>query len=504
MCKRGLSSIEHHPQRKDYSSSFCVEGFSCKGEHKIMSKYEQMASEILAGVGGKENVTFVAHCMTRLRFNLKDQSKVKLDDIKKMSGVLGCQFSSGQFQVIIGQTVEHVYKEVCAQGGFTLSNSIEEPSEKIKEKLTLKKVGSNILETLSGCVVPLIPLMMAASMFKMLVAVLGPSMLNVLSETDDLYTLFTFVGDAGFYFFPIVLGYTASKKFNVTPVVGMFLGCIMMHPTFVNIATEGTPFTVYGIPCNAQNYASTLLPIILSIWVMSYIEKFFKRILPQALKTIFVPFLSIAVMIPICLCVLGPIGSILGNYICDFLLGLDQIPGIGFLAVAIIAALWEFVVMSGMHVVFITALVMTFAQAGQESLVSVGGAIASIAVAGMLLGSFLKIKNTEEKSLTFGYFIASIIGGVTEPGLYGNGIKYKRPFIGLIVGGFAGGLYAGITHVACYAMVPVASFIGLTAFAGGPVSNLINGVVSCGIAFLVAAVVTYFTGYAKDDPVLIK
>ena len=152
MCKRGLSSIEHHPQRKDYRSSFCVGGFSCKGEHKIMSKYEQMASEILAGVGGKENVTFVAHCMTRLRFNLKDQSKVKLDDIKSMKGVLGCQFSSGQFQVIIGQTVEHVYKEVCTQGGFTLSDSIEEPSEKTKEKLTLKKVGSNILETLSGCV----------------------------------------------------------------------------------------------------------------------------------------------------------------------------------------------------------------------------------------------------------------------------------------------------------------------------------------------------------------
>ena len=209
-------------------------------------------------------------------------------------------------------------------------------------------------------------------------------------------------------------------------------------------------------------------------------------------------------MIPICLCVLGPIGSILGNYICNLLLGLDQIPGIGFLAVAIIAALWEFVVMSGMHVVFITALVMTFAQAGQESLVSVGGAIASLSVAGMLLGSFLKIKNTEEKSLTFGYFIASIIGGVTEPGLYGNGIKYKRPFIGLIIGGFAGGLYAGIMHVACYAMVPVASFIGLTAFAGGPASNLINGVISCGIGFLVAAVVTYFTGYAKDDPVLTK
>ena len=466
-----------------------------------MKKYEQIASEILNEIGGKENVTFVAHCMTRLRFNLKDQSKVNQENIKKIEGVLGCQFSSGQFQVIIGQTVEHVYKEVCELGHFEMNKVIDD-EPKVKQKLTLKGVGSNIMEALAGCIVPLIPLMMAASMFKMLVAVLGPTMLNILSETDDLYTLFTFVGDAGFYFFPIVLGYTASKKFNVTPVIGMFLGCIMMHPTFTSMAAAGTSFSIFGITCNVQNYASTLLPIILSIWVMSYVEAFFKSMLPQSLKTIFVPFLSIIVMLPISLCVLGPIGSIAGNYICDFLLGLDKIPYVGFLAVALIAAFWEFLVMSGMHVVFITSLVMVFAQAGQESLVSVGSCIASIAVAGMLIGSFFRIKDKDEKSLTLGYFIASIIGGVTEPGLYGNGIKFKRPFIGLIAGGFAGGLYAGIMHVTCYAMVPVASFIGLTAFAGGPTINMVHGVISCAIAFLTAAVVTYFVGYDKNNPVV--
>lgn len=300
-----------------------------------MKKYEQIASEILNEIGGKENVTFVAHCMTRLRFNLKDQSKVNQENIKKIEGVLGCQFSSGQFQVIIGQTVEHVYKEVCELGHFEMNKVIDD-EPKVKQKLTLKGVGSNIMEALAGCIVPLIPLMMAASMFKMLVAVLGPTMLNILSETDDLYTLFTFVGDAGFYFFPIVLGYTASKKFNVTPVIGMFLGCIMMHPTFTSMAAAGTSFSIFGITCNVQNYASTLLPIILSIWVMSYVEAFFKSMLPQSLKTIFVPFLSIIVMLPISLCVLGPIGSIAGNYICDFLLGLDKIPYVGFLAVALL------------------------------------------------------------------------------------------------------------------------------------------------------------------------
>lgn len=467
-----------------------------------MNKYETLASEVLDKVGGKQNVTYVAHCMTRLRFNLKDESKIKQEEIKALKGVLGCQFSGGQFQVIIGQTVEHVYKSLCELGNFAMNEAIQ--ADVVKKKITIKNIGGTILDSLAGCVVPLIPLMMAASMFKMLVAVLGPGMLHLISETSDVFKLFTFVGDAGFYFFPIVLGYTASKKFGATPVVGMFLGAIMMHPTFVGMATEGARFTVFGIPCAVQNYASTLLPIILSVWVMSYIETFLKRILPQSLKTIFVPFLSILIMLPICLCVVGPIGSFVGNYICDFLLGLNKIPGISFIAVALVAALWEFLVMSGMHVVFITSLVMVFAQSGSESLVSVAGCIASISVAGMLLGSALRIKDKEEKSLTLGFFIASIIGGVTEPGLYGNGMKYKKPFIGLIAGGFAGGLYAGIMNVTCYAMVPVASFIGLTGFVGGSTANLVNGVIACAIGFVVATVVTYFTGYDKQDPVVLK
>ena len=468
----------------------------------MANKNQEIANAVLSAVGGKENVFSLMHCMTRLRFSLKDMSIPKTDEIKQISGIIGVQIVGGQLQIIIGQNVDKVYAEVCKLGDFNKNE--EELNSAPKQKLTLKSIGGNILDALSGCIVPLIPLMMAASMFKMLVAVLGPSMLNVLAEGSDVYTLFTFVGDAGFYFFPIVLGYTAAKKFNVTIVVGLFLGAIMMHPTFNAMALQQVSFTVFGIPCSVQNYASTLLPIILSIWVMSYVERFWNHILPRTLKTIFVPFLSILVMLPITLCALGPIGSFVGTYICDFLLGLDQIPGIGFLAVALIAAFWEFLVMSGTHVVFITSLVMVFAQSGNESLVSVGGAIASITTAGMLLGSFLRIKDKEEKSLTMGYFIASIIGGVTEPGLYGNGIKFKRPFIGLIAGGFAGGLYAGIMHVSCYAMVPVASFIGLTAFAGGPSMNMVHGVISCAIGFVVAAIVTYIFGYTKDDPVLQK
>ena len=166
------------------------------------NKYNELASKILEGVGGKHNVSYVTHCMTRLRFNVKDDSLPKDDELKAIPGVLGVVRSSGQLQVIIGQTVDQVYNNLVKIGNFQTSNSLSEDLDKPKEKLTLKKIGSNILDALAGCLTPLIPLLVAASMFKMLVAVLGPGMLNVLAAESDLYALFTFVGDAGFYFLP--------------------------------------------------------------------------------------------------------------------------------------------------------------------------------------------------------------------------------------------------------------------------------------------------------------
>ena len=463
-------------------------------------RYEELANTVPGLIGGVENITFFTHCVTRLRFNVKDKSLVKLDEIEKINGVVGCQWSGEQLQIIIGQAVGDAYKLICEKTGLASQNSIDEnlDNNKVKKKFSLNAV----FDSISGCITPLIPVLIGAGFIKIIVLLC--EQFGILAAGDPTHTVLTFVGDAGFYFFPIVLGYTAAKKFNVTPVIGMFLGCIMMHPTFVNMAVEGASFTVYGIPCSVQNYASTLLPIILTVWITSYTEKFLKKILPQSLKIVFVPFLTVVIMIPVSLCALGPVGAIVGNWLCELLLGLDRVPVIGFIAVAIIAALWEFLVMSGMHVVFITTLVMVFSQNGQESLVSVAGTIASMAVVGMLLGSFLKIKNAEEKNLTFGYLIAAFIGGVTEPGLYGNGMKFKKPFLGLLVGGFAGGLYAGISNVTCYAMVPVASFLGLTGFAGGSTMNLVNGLIASVIAIIVAAIVTYLFGYNKNDFVLKK
>lgn len=463
-----------------------------------MSKQnKELARQIIQDVGGSGNVVSVTHCMTRLRFNLKDMSIPQDETIKQISGVLGVARSGGQYQVIIGQTVNEVYDAVVSTGNFSQSAPVNEQiTEDLgTKKWTWKSVGNTILNKIAGSLTPLIPMLIAASMFKMLVAVLGPTMLNVISVKSDLYQLFSLVGDAGFYFFPVAIGYTAAKQFNSSPILGIFLGAIMLDPSLVKIIATGKPFTVYGIPMHLTNYGSTVVPILLSVWIMSYIERFFNQKIPASLRTIFAPTLTIAVMLPLSLCVLGPLGGFLGEYVSKAIISFGQLGGIAaIIGVGLIGALWEILVMTGMHLVLISAMITIVAQTGHDNFIMLGSIAASMAVAGMSLGASLRIKDKQEKSLAFSYFIANFIGGVTEPGLYGLAIKYRRPFLGMMIGGFAGGIYAAITHVSAYVVVPVANFMCLSGYVGGSTANLINGVISGAIALIVAAIATYIIG----------
>lgn len=463
-----------------------------------MSKQiKEMVRQIIQDIGGSGNVVSVTHCMTRLRFNLKDMSIPQDETIKQIAGVLGVARSGGQYQIIIGQTVNEVYDAVVAAGNLNQSAPVNEQitADLGTKKWTWKSVGNTILNKIAGSLTPLIPMLIAASMFKMLVAVLGPTMLNVISVKSDLYQLFSLVGDAGFYFFPVAIGYTAAKQFAASPILGIFLGAIMLDPGLVKIVAAGKPFTVYGIPMHLTNYGSTVVPILLSVWIMSYIERFFNQKIPASLRTIFAPTLTIAVMLPLSLCVLGPLGGFLGEYVSKAIISFGQLGGIAaIIGVGLIGALWEILVMTGMHLVLISAMITIVAQTGHDNFIMLGSIAASMAVAGMSLGASLRIKDKQEKSLAFSYFIANFIGGVTEPGLYGLAIKYRRPFLGMMIGGCAGGIYAAITHVSAYVVVPVANFMCLSGYVGGSTANLINGVISGAIALIVAAIATYMIG----------
>ena len=228
---------------------------------------------------------------------------------------------------------------------------------------------------------------------------------------------------------------------------------------------------------------------------MSYIERFFNKRTPSVLKPVFAPFLTILVTLPVSLCVLGPAGHFLGEYISKFFLWMGNSGGIfKVLAIAIVAALWQYLVMTGMHWLLITTTMVVMAETGQESFV-LATSCSAFTVGGMRLGAFLRQKEGDKKSLSLSYIVAQLIGGITEPGLYGVGLRYRRPLLGMMAGGFAGGLYAGITNLTAYQIVPVGNFLSLLDFVGGHNMNFINGIIAAVIAFSVAAIVTFLLGF---------
>ena len=467
-----------------------------------MADNRKIAQDVLEAVGGSTNVAHATHCMTRLRLNLKDDSIPNDEQVKKIPGVLGVARSGGQYQVIIGQNVPKVYKEVLTMGvSAAATGSSGEGGEKPKEKLTLKGVGMNILNYLAGSLTPLIPILIGAAMFKTILSIFGPDMLGLFSAESDLFKLFDFVYDAGFYFLPIYVGYTAATKIGASPILGMFMGGILLAPDFLAMAAaeEVTKFTVFGIPAYLTDYSQSVIPIILSVWAMSYVEKFLKKHIPDALSTIFVPFLTILIMLPISLCLLAPLGAYVGLYVSTALISFGNVGG--FVAVAVIAAIWEFLVMSGMHVVMVVTVLNIYMTTGYETVIWPAALCATAATFGIALGAFLRIRDKEEKSLSLGYFISGIVGGVTEPALYGIGLKYKKPLIALMIGGAVGGLYVGLTHSYMYGL-GATNFLMILSFSGGSTANFINGTIGCVISMLAAAAATYIIGFDKNDPVV--
>lgn len=466
------------------------------------TNYKKTAESIVKLSGGKTNIDHALHCATRVRMNIKQFEFVNIEEIKKISGVLGVMKVGDQLQVIIGAEVNQVFNEVSLLLKEE-NNSDNQPNAELKQnnkskKITIKSIGLGMLDGLSGAMGPVIPAIVACAFFKMFTAILGPDLLNVLPLESNLTTLLTFVGDAGFYFFPVLVGYTAAKKFGVTPVLGILLGAILIHPTFTQMVSENIPFDVFGLPVYMTNYSGTIIPVILSVWVMSYVEKFFNKYVHSSIRSVFAPAFTIIVMLPLAFCLLGPAGAFLGNYVVNGLLGLQNY--IGFLGVAVIAALYPILVMTGMHMVLITALFQVFATQGWDGFAAPALCYASFSVMGVGIGAFFRLKEKSQKSLAASYAITAIVAGTSEPTIYGLCTRYKRPFIGLMAGGFAGGLYGGAMKVVSATLVPSSSVTALLAFVGNSTSNVINGVIASLVALLVAAICTYFWGFEKNEP----
>ena len=464
-----------------------------------MADNKKIAADVLKAVGGVENISDAAHCMTRLRLTLKDQNIPVDAEVKKIPGVLGVVRSGGQYQIIIGQNVPKVYAEVCKVGNFTVHEAIDENPDGVKEKLTLKKIGSKTLNFLSGSMTPLIPVLMVSGFAKIVTSLFGPTMFNVISTDSSTYILFDIIYNACFYYMPILLGYTAAKKLNVPGPLGALMGCILQAPQYVAMVTDGTPFTIFGIPVRMVNYSQSVVPVLLCVAFMALVYRLLDKVIPDMLRTLFLPTLTIFIAAPVGFLALAPLGNILSGLLTGGLTAFSN--ATGFIGVGVVGAIWEFLVMTGMHVAVITAFNVQYLETGYQTGAILGGHVATCATWGVAFGAFLyalRAKSKNDRTSFLGFFVSGIVGGITEPTLYGLCMNHFRTFIGLMAGGFAGGCYMGLMHVCRYAPGS-ANFLNVLRFLGGTSENFINAVIASIISFVVATIVTYLFGFKKGE-----
>lgn len=473
-----------------------------KKEENNVANNKQIAQQVLQGVGGKENVANVTHCMTRLRLNLRDEGKADKKVLEKIDGVISVVSAPGQLQVVIGTNVDKVYDELCSMGGFEKQKAIDENLDKKRRepgvKGMLKWIFGGIADGVSGCVVPLIPFIMVAGILRMIPTLFGDTW-HLMDTAGDLYKLLTFTGGAGLYFLPIAVGYTGAKKFGCTPVLGILLGAMLVHPDFMAMALSMEPvsFTVYGIPCTIVNYSQTIIPMILATWVMGYVERFFKKYIPDFLSTVFTPLLTIAIMIPLTFCLLGPVGSWLGNAVYWLLNGIHSV--FGPLGYALVCALWLLLLTCGLHQVLIAMAIVPLLSGTPDSFIMSASALSAFATYGVIIGGFIRARKAETRSELGAYFISNFFGGVGEPVLFGFILKYKKPLIAQIVGGFAGGLVAGFANLTVYVPMPVLNFMNFLGYMGPEPGNMIWACISAAVCLIVAAVVTFILGFDEEQ-----
>ena len=464
-------------------------------------KYEAMSQEILKAVGGKENVKDAFHCMTRLRINVVDPAKVDQDALKGIKGIIKLVVTGTQFQCVIGTEVNDVYPDFCKVAGLNQQAMVDEntdtaaPAE--KKKLTPKGVFDAVIDAISGCVQPLLGAIICAGMLKLVVSVLGPGMLGLVPEGSDLLMILTMAGDAPFFFLPLMIGYSGAKKFGMNPITGLLLGAMLLHPTYTGLVAAGQQFTVYGLPASLVDYSSSIVPMILVTWVGSYVEKFFKKIMPNMIKIMTVMPLTILVMLPLEFCVLAPLGNNLGTAIAGFIISLPNYLG-GF-GIGIVAAIYMILVMTGMHLPVIMAVAVTFFTMGHEDVVLAVSGPACMATSAICLGVWLRAKLQENKELGLSCFTSSILGGVNEPAIYGIMLPFKKTFLYQIIGAFVGGAILGFTHTGYYTLTGGVALLGFLAYSGSTTANLVWGCISMAVAFIIPLVLTLVFGFGEQD-----
>ena len=445
----------------------------------MSQKYNDLAQKIVSLVGGKENINTVYHCQTRLRFKLKDESKADQDALNNMDSVAKCLISGGVFQVVIGTHVKDVFEEVEKIVG-PLENKEQDQSEK-------KGILSVIIDFISGTFQPIIPALSGAGMVKAVLAILIT--FKIISTESQTYYILNFFADAVFYFLPMMLAYSEAQKLRCNPILAASVAGIMMHPNWNALVSAGKAVKLFEvIPFTLTTYTSTVIPVILVVLVQSYIEKYLEKWIPQAVKLVFVPMLTFLIMGPLALAVLGPIGSVLGGYLATFFKFLSTTAA--WAPAVLIGGFLPIMVMFGLHNGVAPLGVMQMGELGYDSIFGPGCVCSNIAQATASSVVALRTKDKKMKQLATSGSITAYMG-ITEPTLYGVNLPKKYPLIASMIGGAAGGLYAGLTHTHRFAtgssgLPAVFLYIG-----NDTMTYFYNILIALVISFVVTAIVTY-------------
>lgn len=460
--------------------------------------YKMTAEKILQRVGGKENVVSLLHCMTRLRFTLKDESIVDDEAVKKTKGVMGVMKKAGQYQIIIGNDVANVYAELLNLGGF--SDQVPEKTVKAKEK---QGICSVLMDTISGIMTPVIPAIIGAAMIKVLLTLLP--MLGILNTTGNTYQLLSVIGDGAFFFMPVLIAVSASRKFGTNVYYSASIALIMLHPNFINMMNQAhdageTVHFLKVLPVTYASYSYSVIPIILAVWSLKYVEKLVDRITPVIAKNFLKPMLVVLFEAPIALIILGPLGAVLGNALSDVVYFVHD--KLGFVAIGLVAGIYPFVVMAGMHHAFTPIKLGMIATTGFENFICIGELCSNMAQGAASAAVALKSKNKDFKQVAGSSAFSALVAGITEPALYGVTLRLKRPMLGACIGAAAGGLFGGFFQMKCFGIAtPAIVTVVQYAEKGRPMSLAIAGltILLTVVAAFIATLVIGFEDVVDED-----
>ncbi|MEY8446293.1 beta-glucoside-specific PTS transporter subunit IIABC [Enterococcus ratti] len=457
-------------------------------------KYQELVEKILKGVGGKENIQSLTHCITRLRFDLNDEKKADTKKLKQTAGIVTVIQSGGQYQIVIGNHVPEVYKEFMEYAGLS-----EVESKQTHKK---KKPFDAFIDVISGIFTPVLSLLAATGMIKGL-NVLFVS-LGWISNQSGTYTILQAAGDCFFYFLPIFLGYTAAKKFKLTPFVGMTLGAALVYPALSNLMANTKPLytlfahtifespvyiTFLGIPVILMSYSSSVIPIVIATFFGAKLEKKLTEIIPSLLKNFLVPFFTVLLMVPLTFIIIGPIATWMGDILGAIVLNIyDFSPMI---AGIVMGAIWQVLVMFGLHWGMIPIAINNISVLGYDPVLVLSSAT-PFATAGAVLAVIIKSKNNSVRSIGVPAFISSLFG-VSEPSLYGVTLPRKKPFIATLMASSVGGLIIGTFGTKSYIMggMGIFSLPNYLDPEKGMTSSVYGYVIAIAAAFILSFILTF-------------